>query len=362
MILVGVGLEVLATVAGTIGKQLLRYSKLIESTDKAACSCAFLAIGLILNVLGGPVLEVAAYGQAPQTLLAPLSGLDVLWNILLVPHTLGERPSATQMNGCFMLVVGTALTVVGGPHTELQYTSAVVRDRLVTTSALIYIVVELFLIGLGAFYVRRRPAGDQRRGLVLGCVAGGIGGNLFCMKAAASLISAYWDKGLLGLLDVWTAGPMPIIVAFTAGLIGLSSACLLTMAMREFEATMMVATYEGAFVISGCASGVAVLGELDSLPPSRVLLYTIGVFVVIGGVLAAQQCETSRAPTSTSTTGATTTSLTSSPATTVAAAHPTASRKLNPPPPVASARGMGGRTSSPKQLSTPLLKTMATEP
>jgi len=37
-------------------------------------------------------------------------------------------------------------------------------------------------------------------------------------------------------------------VASSAALIGLTSAVLLAQAMREYEATMMVATYEGAFV------------------------------------------------------------------------------------------------------------------
>lgn len=288
MILLGVGLEVLATMAGTVGKQLLRYSKLVEVMGKEALSRTCLSIGLMLNILGGPVLEVAAYSQAPQTLLAPLMGLDVLWNVLLVPHTLGEKPTSAQMVGCMLLVCGTALTALGGPHTEKQYSLDIMRDCLLTKSALVYISVEAVILIAGVMYMRIRPAGDRRRGFVLGCVAGGIGGNLFCMKAASSLISASVDGGLAYTREVWTGSPLPLLVATSAALIGLVSAALLARAMREYEATMMVATYEGAFVVSGCASGVAVLGELDTVSLSRRTIYALGVFIAVVGVIGAQ--------------------------------------------------------------------------
>jgi len=298
MIIVGVCLELLATVFGTIGKQLMRYSKLVESprSSKAAWwswspSYFYLSVGLLLNLLGGPILEVAAFGQAPQTLLTPLSGLDVMWNVVLVPHTLGEKPSASQFRGCLMLFAGTALTAFSGPHEEPTYTLDVVKDKLATVSAVAYLVVELCLIAAGIAYMTTKDHGHRGRGLVLGCLAGGIGGNLFCMKATASLISATWGKGIAGILAIGQVSPLPFFVAAAAGLIGLSSAYLLTTAMREFEATMMVATYVGAFVTSGCLSGVCVLGELSRVSPPMRVLYTMGVLLVVSGIISAQPGE-----------------------------------------------------------------------
>lgn len=289
MILIGVALEILATVAGTIGKQLLRYSKMLEGTQHKAHASTALCVGMLTNVLAGPIIEVAAYGQAPQTLLAPLMGLDVLWNILLVPYTLGEIPSRTQFAGCCLLVGGAALTALTGPHTEEPYTLDVMRDRLLTDNALSYILAEVVVFTIGTLYMQRRPYGDKKRGLVLGCVAGGIGGNLFFMKAAASLISASWSGGLTYVFDVWTTDPLPLLVAASAMSVGGFSAVLLAKGMREFEATMMVATYEGAVVVSGCASGVSVLGELDHISPSRRTWYTVGVLIVVIGVICAQE-------------------------------------------------------------------------
>eukprot|EP00933_Yihiella_yeosuensis_P053421 TRINITY_DN5164_c3_g1_i1.p1 TRINITY_DN5164_c3_g1~~TRINITY_DN5164_c3_g1_i1.p1 ORF type:complete len:335 (+),score=28.04 TRINITY_DN5164_c3_g1_i1:76-1080(+) len=288
MILVGVGLEVFATLCGTVGKQLLRYSKMSEEDNKATLvSKTSLVIGLSLNILAGPILEVLAYGQAPQTLLAPLMGLDVLWNILLVPHTLGENPDRTQVVGCLLLVFGTALTAVGGPHQETPYSLQRMRDKILTHDALTYIAVEIVLLIAGCLYMNRQKEGCRKRGLVLGLVAGGIGGNLFCMKAAASLIQATYKESWSTLVESWV-NPLPIVVVLSAVCIGASSAILLTKGMREYEASMMVATYEGAFVISGCASGVAILGELDVVSPQRRTIYALGVALVICGVASAQ--------------------------------------------------------------------------
>lgn len=51
---------------------------------------------------------------------------------------------------------------------------------------------------------------------------------------------------------------------------------------------MMVATYEGSLVVSGCASGVAILGELDVGSPQRQALYALGVVLVVAGIERAQ--------------------------------------------------------------------------
>jgi len=118
-------------------------------------------------------------------------------------------------------------------------------------------------------------------------LAGGIGGNLVPMKVTSSLISRSYSNGGAEFVKIWTS-PLPLSIAALAAVIALFSAALLAHAMREFDATMMVATYEGAFVISGSASGCAVLGELDVVGPPQRALYALGVFLVVAGVLAAQ--------------------------------------------------------------------------
>ena len=52
-------------------------------------TCLFSTVALRYRLLGlsmamaiGPLAEVSAYAFAPQSLLAPLDGFDVIWNIL----------------------------------------------------------------------------------------------------------------------------------------------------------------------------------------------------------------------------------------------------------------------------------------
>ena len=80
-------------------------------------------LGLSMAMAIGPLAEVSAYAFAPQSLLAPLDGFDVIWNILprseplpnkrflkidsffmdlcprLAPYTLGESISPAKVMG-----------------------------------------------------------------------------------------------------------------------------------------------------------------------------------------------------------------------------------------------------------------------
>lgn len=84
---IGISLQVLGSLLGTVGKQLMRYSKISEDRHKLTQARWCLTVGMILNIGAGPILEVIAFGQAPQMLpapvrLAPIQGLDVIWNVV----------------------------------------------------------------------------------------------------------------------------------------------------------------------------------------------------------------------------------------------------------------------------------------
>ncbi len=49
-------------------------------------------LGLSMAMAIGPLAEVSAYAFAPQSLLAPLDGFDVIWNILPKTQVAGRLP------------------------------------------------------------------------------------------------------------------------------------------------------------------------------------------------------------------------------------------------------------------------------
>ena len=64
----------------------------------------------------GPIAEVSAYAFAPQSLLAPLDGFDVIWNILLAPYTLGEAITGPKVMGTGLVFAGAVSAPIFGPH------------------------------------------------------------------------------------------------------------------------------------------------------------------------------------------------------------------------------------------------------
>lgn len=77
--------------------------------------------GFVMQVVLSPVLEVVSFGFAPQSTLAPLNGLALVWNTLLAPFTLGESLTANRVAACSIITASmVAIALVGkegGPET-----------------------------------------------------------------------------------------------------------------------------------------------------------------------------------------------------------------------------------------------------
>ena len=65
---------------------------------------------------------MAAYGFAPASLIAPLASVQLLVNIVMAPHTLGER----RLPGHIISAVTIPMAIVGittfGSHPEPEFT------------------------------------------------------------------------------------------------------------------------------------------------------------------------------------------------------------------------------------------------
>ena len=86
---VGIGLQVISSMCGTAGKTLVRLSTIHEKKHPFFSKLLF-RVGLLTNTIIGPLIDVSAYSFAPQSLVAPFGGLDVVWNALLAPFILKE--------------------------------------------------------------------------------------------------------------------------------------------------------------------------------------------------------------------------------------------------------------------------------
>eukprot|EP00929_Paragymnodinium_shiwhaense_P031352 TRINITY_DN17580_c0_g1_i2.p1 TRINITY_DN17580_c0_g1~~TRINITY_DN17580_c0_g1_i2.p1 ORF type:complete len:465 (-),score=90.96 TRINITY_DN17580_c0_g1_i2:178-1572(-) len=276
---VGVLLEVLSTMSGTIGKQLIRMSETKKRSNPAFAAMCF-HVGIVVNTLVGPIVDMAAYSFAPQSLIAPFGGLDVVWNALLAPYILHEKLTKMRAFGCFLVVVGTSITACFGNHTDSEYTLEYLEDTLISLRVLIYFLVFFAWFAFNRFFLMKFPQGSPVRGFSLGATAGTIAGNMFCVKAAIELI----QKSLHELDgEVWLSW-LTYALLFGAIFFALTNVIYMTAGLKEYEALFMVTVYEGSMIVSGCVSGTVVLLDMKSVEPWRIALYFFGLSVIMSGM------------------------------------------------------------------------------
>lgn len=279
----GVVFEILATGCGTAGKQLIRLSALTEVT-KPRLSWLLIRLGLFINVIVGPAINMASYSFAPQSLIAPFGGLDIVWNAVLAPYILKEALSCARVLAALSIVLGAAVCGVFGNHVDPQYTLPVLQELFISWRLLVYSLVFMAWFFVNRFYFMKFPKGHLVRGLSLGFTAGTMAGNMFFIKAALEILSrtindkdyTYWTNWLTYLIIL--VGPI----------VALSNVVYMTRALQEYEALFMVTIYEGSQVVTGAVSGVVVLQDMQGLDALHVGLYWIGIgFICLGMFIVA---------------------------------------------------------------------------
>uniref|UniRef100_A0A7S1KYY3 Uncharacterized protein n=1 Tax=Alexandrium catenella TaxID=2925 RepID=A0A7S1KYY3_ALECA len=265
--------------SGTVGKQLIRFSELRKTKNPAASRLSFV-IGIVVNTAVGPIVDMGAYSFAAQSLIAPFGGLDVVWNALLAPCVLNETLTPRRLLGCLLIIVGTAMAGCFGNHEDSEYTLDSLEETLVNVRVLVYFVVFFAWFLLNRQFFMRYPVGSAIRGVSLGCTAGTIAGNMFCVKAAIELIqrSISAQEG-----EIWLHW-LPYVLLFGAVFFALTNVIYMTQGLREYEALFMVTIYEGSMIVSGCVSGAVVLLDLDGVESWRVLLYGLSILIIVAGM------------------------------------------------------------------------------
>mmetsp|Transcript_43215 Transcript_43215/g.92215 ORF Transcript_43215/g.92215 Transcript_43215/m.92215 type:complete len:451 (+) Transcript_43215:165-1517(+) len=276
---IGVGLEIVSTMSGTIGKQLIRLSELTKGKSAHLAKMIMIA-GLVINTAVGPIVDMGAYSFASQSLIAPFGGLDVVWNALLAPFLLDEKLTWRRIVGCVLIMIGTGMAGCFGNHEDAEYTLEYLEETLLHVRVLIYFLVFFAWFLLNRFCLMNFPVGNAIRGVSLGCTAGTIAGNMFCVKAAIELIqrSINMQEG-----EIWLHW-LPYVMLVGAVFFALTNVIYMTKGLQEFEALFMVTIYEGSMIVSGCVSGAIVLKDLRALEAWRIGLYSIGILTIVLGM------------------------------------------------------------------------------
>lgn len=277
--IVGVAMGIAATLSGTIGKQLIRLSELLKVSAPTS-SWIVLRLGLLINTVLGPVLSMGAYYFAPQSLIAPLAGLEVVWNNLLAPIVLKEKVTRVRLMSAFQILAGAVICTCFGNHIDQSFTLSKLVELLLNVKVLVYMTVFAARFMFNKFCLMKNPPGSAWRGISLGCTAGSLAGNMFCMKASLSIISCTFAKNDFSYWSHW----LPYLLLCGAPFFAIFNLFYMTRVLREYEALFMISIYEGAAIVSGCISGTVILNDMNGLGLQQVAIYWLGVGTILLGM------------------------------------------------------------------------------
>lgn len=282
-------------------------------------------------VLFGSVIDFVAFGLAPQSLLAPLAALSLVWNLGMAWYLLGEKYTQKDLYATITIFVGTGLSVSNAPHNEVEYNMQDLlklwgEDRMFYYSIVVPIILLLhyFLVfftenpshpvtpsffkldsyekstsqttGSGSnskslFRNRLREGWKPKLLMFLRMAgyagfAGVVGGqSLLFAKSVVELIKAAF-KGDDGFWHIQTYL-----------IIGMLLICLsvqiqfLNGGLKYFDSLYVVPVYQSYWILAGVIGGLVYFGEWDAMSSNESRLFVLGIFITFLGLYILTQKE-----------------------------------------------------------------------
>ncbi|CAE7802696.1 unnamed protein product [Symbiodinium sp. CCMP2456] len=277
MWLVGVGLVLAGLLVGTGGMHLIRASELKTQSGHISQGRTCYAVGILLNVVVGPILDMSGYAFAPASVVAPFTGFNVIINALVAPLTLGEQLTPCRCKGIIAVFVTATLSVLfkGTPTPEWSVEDA--QNLLTQWHIYLYIVVfALWLLG-NLRVLAFAAHGSVLRGFCLGAISGSLAGNMWCTRLLAVFLKECFEGNCR---TTWSTS-LPYTMAAGAVFFAITNVPFMTRGMRQYEALFMITVFQGASILSNSLSAVIVLEEMDGEPLWKVT----GYFLCVGGMI-----------------------------------------------------------------------------
>ena len=249
--LFGVLLVVCGTFATALGNHLVHRSHL----GKKGQTRAIFILGNVLIIVVGTLFGLAAFAYAPQSLVAPLGGLTIVWNAFLasLPAFGGIKLSSRDVWATVACLMGSAALVFFGPRRD----PAAVDPQTVFSQwsfATFFFLSLAGALSLDGLSDSQSASKDARR-MACGAVGGVVGGlsNVFSKSAVVSGVPS---------------SPAQFIVLALAALCALLQLMALNRALARFPPFVIVPVYQVSLLLAATASGIITFDQcaLSRLP------------------------------------------------------------------------------------------------
>uniref|UniRef100_A0A7S2RVY4 FZ domain-containing protein n=1 Tax=Mucochytrium quahogii TaxID=96639 RepID=A0A7S2RVY4_9STRA len=286
---VGLGMAIFFSFCNAIALNLQKLS-MNKHGDSVSVLRQPMWIAAFFILLLASIMDFIAFGLAPQSLLAPLAALSLVWNMIAAPCFLKEKLNLQQIVATFIIFAGAVITVVFSNHTSPVYTLDVLVSLYLRTPMIIYTcIVPLFILGHILILEisehlppekREKPMWRRLNMMGYAGTAGTTGGqSILFAKSTVEL----FKSAISGAPGIGRSAETYLIIS---GMI----LCLLIQitylngGLSYHEALTIVPVYQAYWIVSGVIGGLVYFDEIRMFTPLMMGMFCFGILTTIGGV------------------------------------------------------------------------------
>ncbi|KAF0684772.1 Aste57867_23287 [Aphanomyces stellatus] len=248
-------------------------------------------------IVAGSLLDFVAFGLAPQSLLAPLAALTLVWNMMLAPCFNKERLSQKDIWATLIIFLGATLAVVFANHNSPSYTLDDLKHLYRNSLTVVYFIVVAVLmllhyimikavehLNLSSHRHRIINVGNPNVWSTVRLVAyAGLGGlmggqSVLFAKSTVELVKSVFAGGdAFGHFETY-------IIILALGVCLVAQMHFLNGGLASYDALSVVPIYQAYWIISGVMGGAVYFQEIRSFTEFQACMFVLGILTTIGGV------------------------------------------------------------------------------
>jgi hypothetical protein len=211
---------------------------------------------------------------ASPSLLAPFSGLTLVWVIVFSKSLTNESATLNQMLAAGLIVIGEIVVTLSGDHTSsdrltvASFYEVYGNQSIVTYQCMMIGVMCIIFLGIQ----RGSPMVSK---LAFGASGGTISGMLLYVKDATSMVQT---EGFANV-EIW-------ILISLASFVAISGLILLTACMKRYDATYTASMFICSFVFSASIMSIIRFDTIANIESNWSLaFYCLGLLILLMGIV-----------------------------------------------------------------------------
>ena len=284
--LVGVLLILIGCLCSAIGLVLMKHSTNVE-TALPLISRPYFWTGFLFLMTNAMVIDVIAFSLAPLSLVAPFSGITIVFTTWLASSGLlfiKETVDVYDVTSTCVALVGVTLTSIFGPHVSDVHDASELYSYMTKPGFRAFVAASLAALGL-LWTVFVSGAGELRAAMWYRIVVFAYTSALF--GSISMLLLKIVGSGIRAALETDSAFPdgFHLICILTLAGCAMVQLGFLHMTLANSPVSYGVPMYQTLLTVLSIIAGGIYFSEFRHMQPMPFLVFVGGVVISLCGVV-----------------------------------------------------------------------------